>query len=82
MTTSPERRPVTVGDERPCPICQGRGITWDDEEYDGFYTLCSRCEGSGRFPIRTAPIDDSGHGASRRRRVEQPGNRASLCGQS
>jgi hypothetical protein len=39
------------GDERSCPFCEGRGFTWDYDAYDGFYALCTHCDGSGHFVI-------------------------------
>ncbi len=41
-------------DQQSCPRCQGRGFTWDYEDYDGFYALCSRCDGSGQIDTASA----------------------------
>ncbi len=37
--------------ERYCPSCQGRGFTWDYDNYDGWYALCTHCDGSGHLVI-------------------------------
>ena len=47
---------------RACSSCQGHGFTWDYEDYDGFYALCTRCDGSGQIDTasaacRTTPLN-------------------------
>jgi DnaJ-class molecular chaperone len=38
-----------------CPVCQGRGFNWDDDDLSHFYYICQTCDGSGTAARQIGP---------------------------